>query len=91
MLKLGEIYLRDETKLAEAKSIIKKCIEANPNLAEGYIQLGRIYEKEDKDGEALESFNKALEISNANKKDKKSNLNVHFFLGCIYERQKDMK
>ena len=44
-LKLGEIYLRDDSALDEAEEILKKAIEIRYVLPEAHISLGRVYEK----------------------------------------------
>ena len=90
-LKLAEVYLREEATLKDAKDIIKMVVRQNPNLCEGYIQLGRVYDKEGKHDDALETFKKALQISTLDKNNKKANLNAHFFTGCQYEQLKDPK
>lgn len=53
MLKLSEIYLRDENKLAEAEHMIKSVLSIDNSLPEANLNLGRILEKRGKNDEAL--------------------------------------
>jgi len=56
MLKLSEVYQRDDKKIKEAEQMITKVLKQDPELAEAYIQLGRINEKQNKNAAALEAF-----------------------------------
>jgi len=91
LLKLGEIYLRDDAKIREAHVLIQNVIKIDPELPEAYILMGRIFEKEEQDDEALEAFKKGLHHSQGSNCDKKSTLQAHFHLGCQYERIKEFK
>ena len=48
ILKLADIYSKDETKLAEAESFIRKALALNPDLPETIVSLGKLYEKQGK-------------------------------------------
>src|SRR5262249_39369598 len=45
----------------EAKEPLKKCIEADPNFADCYGELGWVYQWTDNEQEALSSYTKAIE------------------------------
>lgn len=63
MLKLSEIYLRDDKKLDEAETIIKKVLVVDSLLPEANLNLGRVYEKKGMNDQALEQFKKGLKLS----------------------------
>ena len=45
MLKLSEIYLRDDHTVNEAEKYANMALNRDPSLPEAMITLGRIYEK----------------------------------------------
>jgi len=45
MLKLGEIWAREESRIDDAMEILEKAINVEYNLSEAHVLLGRIYEK----------------------------------------------
>jgi tetratricopeptide (TPR) repeat protein len=94
LLKLGEIYLRDDDTVVQAKDMIRNVLRINPESPEAHILMGRISEKQENHDIALEHFKKGLQYSLAEKVQadyKKSILQSNFYLGCQYERAKDIK
>ncbi len=47
---------------AEAEKNLKKALELNPNLAAAYLNLGRLYEKQEKPADAQAAYQKAYEL-----------------------------
>lgn len=87
LIKLCEIYFNKENNVSLAESMMQQVLKQNDQLPEALILHGRIYEKKGDNDRALEIFQKALEIADKNKEDRKSNLLAHFFIGCQFERQ----
>jgi cytochrome c-type biogenesis protein CcmH/NrfG len=54
MMKLGEIYARDESKIDQAQAILEQALEQEYNLSEAHVLLGRIYEKKGRQDDAME-------------------------------------
>ena len=88
MLKLGEIYLRDDVMLDEAERFLKAALKLDNTLSDAHVQLGRVYEKRGQDDLSMEEYKIGLKQSNINNTntDKKINLQArfraHFYLGC---------
>jgi len=58
---LAEIYLRNDN-LDQAINQLKKSIDADPQNPENYYNVGALYDKADKEFEALEYYEKCLSI-----------------------------
>lgn len=58
---LAEIYLRNDN-LDQAINQLKKAIDSDPQNAENYYNVGALYDKADKEAEALEFYDKCLSI-----------------------------
>lgn len=54
LLKISEIFLRDDQRLDEAEKFIKLALELDNDIPEAHISLGRIYDKKGYDDLALE-------------------------------------
>ena len=59
---LGRIY-RQQGKLKEARTNLKKIIELKPKAIEAYLQLGYLYLKENLAGEGIEILEKGRELA----------------------------
>lgn len=46
LIRLGDVLLRDEAKIAEAEQYVQKALELDPNSSEALVSLGRIREKQ---------------------------------------------
>jgi Tfp pilus assembly protein PilF len=70
--------------------MLAKALEQDNEIPEAHITLGRIYEKSGKDDLAINQYN--LGIKQALKaKVGKVSLQGHFYIGCQYERRKELK
>jgi|TARA_B110000285_G_scaffold233319_1_gene306726 tetratricopeptide (TPR) repeat protein len=56
LLKISEIYLRDDQRLDEAERYIKMALELDNDIPEAHISLGRIYDKKGYDDLAIEQY-----------------------------------
>ena len=45
LVKLGEIYLRDDKQFEEAEKLLTKAISMDPSMPDAHIALGKVYEK----------------------------------------------
>ena len=54
LLKLGEVYLREENNLNEAEKYLKTALGIDDYLPDAHFALGRVYEKKGYDDFALE-------------------------------------
>lgn len=66
-----------ENKLDEAISGIKKQIEDNPKDAKNYLNLGIVYEKQEKFEDAFQLYNKCIELD-------PTNYDANFNAGALY-------
>ena len=60
LLKLSEIYLKNDAKIDLAFSFANNAIKVSSENPGAYILLGKIYEKKGKDKEAIQSFELAI-------------------------------
>jgi len=92
MLKLCEIYLKEDKMMKEAEQMSAKVIQLQDDLPEAYIIRGRIHENKNQQDEALANFKKGLEIAKEQANpDQKQLISAHFHLGCQYEKIKEFK
>lgn len=87
LLKISEIYLRDDSRLDEAERFIKLALELDNDIPEAHISLGRIYDKKGFDDMALEQY----KIGIKSKMNNKLQALGQFNLGCLHERRKEFK
>lgn len=90
LVKLGEIYSRDDQMLLQAEQYLQRALEIDDQLPEAHVALGRILDKKGMDDEAVEQFKIGIKQSVASQ-FQKVNLQSHFYLGCQYERKKEYK
>ncbi|MBE9468041.1 MAG: tetratricopeptide repeat protein [Bacteroidetes bacterium] len=72
--------LFEKNKLEEAEKLFNKIVENDPNNDEAFYYLGRIKNKFQNFGQAINYFNKALEISPDNEKVKHAIISVNNIL-----------
>lgn len=87
LLKLGEVYLREEKTLNEAEKYLKMALAIDDYLPDAHFALGRVYEKKGYDERALEQYKMGMRMKMSNK----IKLLGLFNMGCLYERKKDIK
>ncbi|TAK14022.1 MAG: tetratricopeptide repeat protein, partial [Acidobacteria bacterium] len=58
---IGTVKLR-ENKIAEAETWVKKALDADPSLANGYTTLGVIFQRTGRGGDAIEAWRRAVEL-----------------------------
>jgi len=63
LVKLGEIFSREESKQDQAIKFLKKALSLNDVLPEAHLTLGRIYDKQQDDELAIEQFKVAIKQS----------------------------
>lgn len=56
LIRLGEFYLKDDSKIDEAETLLLKAISKDPEDADAHVALGKVYEKKEKVDEAIEQF-----------------------------------
>lgn len=54
LVKLGEIFSRDDGKMNQAIKMVEKALAIDPEIPDAYVTLGRIYEKQGKEEDAME-------------------------------------
>jgi len=64
MIKLTEVYQKEDKYLREAENMIKKIISKDPSLPEPYVYLGKVLDKRNDNQGALEAFKKGLDRLN---------------------------
>ena len=74
------IALKKLRKFNYAEAALKKCIEADPNFVSAYSGLGTTYYSLKKYQEAINNFEKYIELSNNEKQNKK----IKKFIGLSY-------
>jgi len=84
LVKLGEINLRDDTKIEQAEQLLRKAISIDNTISDAHVALGKVYEKLNKNDKAIEEFKMAVKLP-------KPSPNAHFHLGVLYEKKKQNK
>lgn len=90
LVRLGEIYAKEDSKLREAETMLKKALTQDEEIPEAHMTLGRIYEKYGRNDEAIEYFKKGIKLSLA-QNFQRGTLQGNFYLGCQYEKKKELK
>ena len=62
------VYMKDRTKLGNAREMINKALSMNPRCDKAYLYMGRMMLFENNKAEAARFFQKAVEINPANRK-----------------------
>ena len=62
------VYMKDRTKLHNAREMINKALSMNPRCDKAYLYMGKIMIRENNKAEAARFFQKAVEINPANRK-----------------------
>ncbi len=60
------ICLNELEKFGEAEKVIKRALKASPEKVERYVDLGNIYENQNKKNDAVEQYEKAVKLLPAN-------------------------
>jgi len=60
LVKLGEIYQRDDKKVEEAEKLLTKAISMDPTIPDAHIALGKVYEKKNQNDDAINEFKIAI-------------------------------
>lgn len=81
---LKGIYHSDKEEYATALKYFEECIKRDWKFTQAHIEKGIVFFRQQKYNEALEVFNKAVEVSNTNP-------DGYFWLGRTYEAMKDLK
>jgi Tfp pilus assembly protein PilF len=55
-VRLGEYYLKDDSKIDEAERLLLKAISKDYDDADAHVALGKVYEKQEKVDEAIDQF-----------------------------------
>lgn len=63
LMKLGEIFSRDDKRLDKAENYLLRALEIDNELPEAHLTLGRILDKKAQDDEAIEHFKACIEQS----------------------------
>ena len=90
LVKLAEIYSRDDKKMDQAERHLLRALSIDDHLPEAHLTLGRILDKKGEDDEAIEHFRTASQQASDGDYPKVA-LQSHFYLGCQYERKKELK
>jgi Tfp pilus assembly protein PilF len=56
LIRLGEVYSKEDDKINEAEEMLVKAIQKEPENAEAHVVLGKVYEKLNKVDEAILCF-----------------------------------
>ena len=81
---LKGIYFSDKEDYSTALKYFEECIQRDWKFTQAHIEKGIVYFRQKKYPEALEVFNKAVEVSTTNP-------DGYFWLGRTYEAMKDIK
>lgn len=77
------MYIKNEN-IEMAEKLANEAIEMDPNNAESYYILGKVYQSKNMVDEALDNYKTALTYPHVNN-------NIYFNIGVMYEKKKEFK
>jgi tetratricopeptide (TPR) repeat protein len=82
LVKLGEVLLRQKDTLEEAEAYLTRAIDINPLMSDGLITLGRVKEKNKQVEEAIDLYERAINVPG-------NHIHPLLYLALIYSKQGD--